>query len=67
MPPKDIHYMEARNFTFLFYGFLAAWVIVLAYVVSLARRGARLKKELEDVKQLVSSAQSDQTPRIQER
>ena len=46
--------MEARNFTFMFYGFLAAWLIVLAYVVSLARRGARLRKELDDVKQLVA-------------
>jgi CcmD family protein len=49
--------MEARNFTFMFYGFLAAWLIVLLYVVSLARRGARLRKELEDVKQLVASGQ----------
>jgi CcmD family protein len=47
--------MDARNFTFMFYGFLAAWLIVLLYVVSLARRGARLRKELEDVKQLISS------------
>ena len=49
--------MDARNFTFMFYGFLAAWLIVLVYVVSLARRGARLRKELEDVKQLVASGQ----------
>ena len=34
--------MDARNFTFMFYGFLAAWLIVLLYVVSLARRGARV-------------------------
>jgi CcmD family protein len=46
----------AQNSTFMFYGFLAAWVIVLLYVISLAQRGARLKKELEDVKQLVDSA-----------
>lgn len=52
--------MDARNFTFMFYGFTAAWIIVLLYVISLARRGARLKKELEDVKQLVNSAQSDE-------
>ena len=52
--------MDARNFTFMFYGFTAAWVIVLAYVIILARRGARLRKELEDVKQLVSSAQPGQ-------
>ena len=47
--------MDARNFTFMFYGFLAAWLIVLFYIVSLARRGARLKRELEQVRQLVSS------------
>lgn len=52
--------MDARNFTFMFYGFAAAWVIVLVYVISLARRGARLKKELENVKQLVNSAQPGQ-------
>ena len=49
--------MDSRNFVFMFYGFLAAWLIVLLYVISLARRGARLKKELEDVKQLVNSSQ----------
>lgn len=48
--------MDQRNFTFLFYGFLAAWLIVLFYVVSLIRRSSRLKKELEDVKQLPMSA-----------
>ena len=45
--------MDQRNFTFLFYGFLAAWLIVLFYVVSLIRRSSRLKKELDDVKQLL--------------
>lgn len=38
----------------MFYGFLAAWVIVLLYVFSLARRSSRLKRELEDVKRLLS-------------
>ncbi len=50
-----------RNITFMFYGFLAAWLIVLLYVISLARRGARLKKELEDVKQLVATPTPQQT------
>jgi CcmD family protein len=49
----------AQNSTFMFYGFLAAWVIVLLYVISLAQRGAKLKKELEDVKQLVNASQKD--------
>jgi len=46
--------MDARNFTFMFYGFLAAWLIVLLYVIALARRGARLKKELDEVKKLTN-------------
>ena len=56
--------MEARNLEFMFYGFLAAWLIVLFYVLSLARRGARLKKELEDVKELVNSAQPNEPSRL---
>ncbi|MGC2658128.1 MAG: CcmD family protein [Bryobacteraceae bacterium] len=59
--------MDARNFTFMFYGFTAAWLIVLLYVVSLARRSTRLKRELEDVKNLASSNQSQQGTRIQDR
>jgi CcmD family protein len=58
--------MDARNFTFMFYGFLAAWLIVLFYVVSLARRGTRLMKELENVKQLLSSNQDAQTPSLKD-
>jgi CcmD family protein len=52
--------VDARNFTYMFYGFTAAWLIVLLYVISLARRGARLKKELDDVKQLVRGERSNQ-------
>jgi len=59
--------MDARNFTFMFYGFLAAWLIVLLYVISLARRGARLKKELENVRQLLSSNESKPAMRVEER
>jgi CcmD family protein len=59
--------MDARNFTFMFYGFLAAWLIVLLYVVSLARRGARLKKELEEVKQLVGSNAAGEETRAERR
>ncbi len=59
--------MDARNFTFMFYGFTAAWAIVLFYVISLARRGTRLKKELEDVKQLVISGQPGEPVPFQSR
>lgn len=46
--------MDARNFTYMFYGFLAAWLIVLLYVIALARRGAKLRKDLENVKALLT-------------
>lgn len=46
--------MDPRNFTFLFYGFLAAWLILFLYILNVARRGARLKRELEDVKRLAN-------------
>jgi CcmD family protein len=59
--------MDARNFTFMFYGFLAAWLIVLLYVISLARRGARLNKELENVKQILSSNQDAQKSSVEDR
>ncbi len=59
--------MDARNFTFMFYGFTAAWLIVLIYVVSLARRGARLKRELENVKHLVHANEGTREQGVQER
>ena len=58
--------MDTRNFTFMFYGFTAAWLIVLLYVISLARRGARLKKELQDVKQLLSGQESAHSGHIED-
>lgn len=59
--------MDARNFTYMFYGFMAAWLIVMLYVISLARRGARLKKELEQVRQLLASGEASESVRLQER
>ena len=59
--------MDARNFVYMFYGFLAAWLIVALYVISLARRNARLAKELDDVKNLVASSQSESAVRLEDR
>jgi CcmD family protein len=42
-----------NNFDYLFYGFLAAWMIVVVYVVSLAMREGRLKRELDRVRRMV--------------
>ena len=45
--------MDTRNFTFMFYGFLAAWVVLVGYVVSLAVRERSLKNELAQVRNLL--------------
>lgn len=45
--------MDTRNFTFMFYGFLAAWMIILIYVISIAIRERKLRQELDRVKRLV--------------
>lgn len=45
--------MDSRNFLFMFYGFLAAWLIVVIYVVLLAMREHRLRRELDRVRKMV--------------
>jgi CcmD family protein len=45
--------MENRNFEYMFYGFLVAWLIVVVYVVFLAMREGRLKRELDRVRRMV--------------
>jgi CcmD family protein len=45
--------MDNKNFEFMFYGFLAAWLIVVVYVVFLAMREGKLKRELDRVRRMV--------------
>jgi CcmD family protein len=45
--------MDSRNFTFMFYGFLAAWLILVGYVVSLVARDRKLRRELDSVKNMI--------------
>lgn len=52
--------MDVRNLTFLFYGFLAAWLIVIVYVVSIAARERKLRQELDRVKRLVEEREAEQ-------
>jgi CcmD family protein len=47
--------MDERNFTYMFYGFAAVWVILALYVMSLAMREGRLRKELENVKRMLDA------------
>ena len=45
--------VETRNLTYMFYGFLAAWLIVIIYVVMIAMRERRLRLELDRVKRMI--------------
>jgi CcmD family protein len=45
--------VDNRNFLYMFYGFLAAWLIVILYVVLLAMREGKLRRELDRVRQMV--------------
>jgi CcmD family protein len=45
--------MDSRNAQYMFYGFAAAWLLVIGYVVLLALREGRLRRELDRVRQMV--------------
>lgn len=45
--------MDQRNFTYMFYGFAAAWAIVAIYVLTLVSRERRLNRQVEDVKRML--------------
>lgn len=49
--------MDERNFTYMFYGFLAAWLVLVGYVVSLAGRERRLRKEIERLKHMIEAGE----------
>ena len=51
--------MDDRNFRYMFYGFVAAWLIIAVYVVLLAMRERKLRRELDRVRQMVDG----QSPR----
>jgi len=46
-----------ENLKWLWYAFSAAWVLHLLYVISLGRREAKLREELETLKSLVEDRQ----------
>ena len=54
--------MDQRNFQYMFYGLLAAWLIVVIYVVLLALRERRLYRELERVKRMVEDSGKSERP-----
>lgn len=51
--------MNTPNYTFMFYGFLAAWMVVIVYVISIALRERKLRQELDRVKRMLEEREQE--------
>ncbi len=45
--------MDPRNFDFMFYGFTAAWAILVVYVLMMVARERKLREDLKNLKKLL--------------
>ena len=45
--------MDPRNFQYMFYGFSAAWVIIVLYALTLLRRERTMKDEIARLKNML--------------
>jgi CcmD family protein len=45
--------MDTRNFTFMFYGFAAAWAIIALYAVILANRSSAIRSQLDNLRKML--------------
>ena len=48
-----------RNFEYMFYGFAAAWLIVIIYVIWIALHERTLRAELDRVKRIVEDQERE--------
>ncbi len=44
---------DPRLYSYMFYGWAAAWLVIIAFVLTLVFREQRLRKELDRVRQMV--------------
>ena len=49
--------MDTRNFTYMFYGFAAVWLILIGYVLLLVSREKNIKKQLTSLKNMLEERQ----------
>lgn len=45
--------MDQRNFLYMFYGFAAAWLVLVVYVISLVSREQKLRREVDNLKRML--------------
>jgi CcmD family protein len=51
--------MDSRNFLYMFFGFSAAWLVVVAYLIYLALRENDIRRELNRLRNMIG----DRDPR----
>ncbi|MDZ4797247.1 MAG: CcmD family protein [Bryobacteraceae bacterium] len=47
--------MDTRNFTYMFYGFAVAWLVVVLYVLTLVSRERKLREEMRRLKSMIET------------
>ena len=50
--------MDERNFTYMFYGFAAAWGILALYVLTIVSRERRLRSQIDQLKRMLEHKES---------
>ena len=45
--------MDARNITFMFYGFALAWLILALFALLLVSRERSLRRQMDNLKQII--------------
>ena len=51
--------MDVRNFTYMVYGYSAAWLIIVGFVFLLVSRSRKIDGELKRLKSLVEDRESE--------
>ncbi len=47
--------MDNRNFLYMFYGFAAAWTVVVIYVLTLVSRDRKLREEMARLRNMIET------------
>jgi CcmD family protein len=45
--------MDERNFTYMFYGFAAAWAVLALYVLTLVTREKRIRGQMDSLRRMI--------------
>ena len=51
--------MDVRNFTYMVYGYSAAWLIIVGFVFLLVSRSRKIDGELKRLKSIVEDRESE--------